>query len=198
MKLFLTATVLLLASCNTMPASASNHLTLRFDTQRSEMVRDVLEDEDPMATARLSLQYQNGEGSGVQNHLTGAVSQIGLSVGHSKQNISINGGGAFDFEMDQVQADLGVRLYDNWNTRYFQPFMGLGLAPTWTEFDDGADKNDVFSLGGYAEIGVETAIGDHGRAGLSYRYFGGLGGDINGEDVDLDNAALLLSIGWSF
>lgn len=198
MKLFLSATLLMLASCNTLPSMASNHKTLRLDVQKSRMTHDVLDDEEPMTSARLSLQYQNGEGSDQQNHLTGAVSQLGVSLGKSSQNIDIQNVGSFDFEVEQAQIDLGVRFYDNWNSRYFQPFMGVGVAPTWTEFNDGANKDGALSVGGYAEIGVETAIGNHGRAGLSYRYMGGLGGEINDESIDLDAGALMFSLGWSF
>lgn len=185
-----TILIILCAACQTGKSA------VRFDGQASQWTSDQLDHENPMPSARVSMQYRE---KGLQdNHFKGVVSQIGLSVGSVDQTIELENVGTFDFEVQQVQLDAGIRIYSDQYDRRFQPYFGIGLAPTWTGFDDGGSSESVVTFGGYAELGIETALGDHARAGVGVRYTGGLNGDIDGEDVELNNTALLFSIGWSF
>lgn len=182
--------ITLCAACTTAKSA------IRFDGQASKWNSDQLDHENPMPSARVSMQYREKGLDG--NHFKGAVSQIGVSVGTVDQTIELENVGTFDFEVQQMQLDAGVRFYDDLGDRRFQPYFGVGLAPTWTGFDDGASSESVVTFGGYAELGIETAIGDHARAGIGIRYTGGLDGKINGEEVQLDNTALMFTLGWSF
>lgn len=200
MKNFLAFILLITTTACT---STSNHQAIRFDAQASRMTGDVLDDEKPMPTGRISYQFQERDETfdgpvGDRNHFTGVVPQIGLSYGTVGQTIDLEGVGEFDFDMQQAQLDLGVRFYDDLGDGAAQPYLGVGIAPTWTEFDDGASSDDVVTLGVYAELGVEHSIGSHMRIGYGVRYTGGMDGSINGEDVDLDNFAATVSLGWSF
>lgn len=191
MKLVLSIILITLcASCQTGKSA------IRFDGQASKWSSDQLDHENPMPAGRVSMQYRE---KGLEdNHFKGVVSQIGVSVGAADQTIELENVGTFDFEVQQVQLDTGVRVYDDLGDRRFQPYFGVGLAPTWTGFDDGGSSESVVTFGLYAELGVETALGDHARAGIGIRYTGAMNGDIDGEELDLDNTALMFSIGWSF
>lgn len=159
----------------------------RADLYGSLMHEDELDDEAPLVGGRVSFMHQ----------AEWAVLQIGLGAGQSRQEIELAGVGKFEFDVDQVQLDFGMRMYDTRTELPFRPFIGLGVAPTWTQFDDGADTESVVSLGLYAEIGFDIDVSENSRVGLGYRYTGNLDGDINGEDVDLDNSAIMLSYTWS-
>lgn len=171
---------------------------VRIDAQGSFMHEDVLDDEKPQLGGRVSYQFQPGdETPDDPNRFHGPVFQLGLGAGTARQTIDLEGVGAFDFDHDTIQADLGVRFYED---AYggAQPFIGVGLAPTWTRFHDGASSDDAVLMGAYAEVGIDYPISKHGRLGFAYRYTGGLDGSIEGEDIDISNSALMVSLGWSF
>jgi hypothetical protein len=194
MKLF-PITLIFLASCSTLPNKDVTYRALRMDYQQSEMTEDVLDDESRMHSGRVSLQYRNGEAVEDPNQFEGVISQIGVSHGSSSQTL-----GQLDFDMEQTQADLGIRYYFNpLQTRLIQPFLGLGVAPSVTGFDDGVDTTSKFQVGGYAELGVDAAIGQAGRIGIGGRYTGfgdtSIGDD---EDVNLSSFGAFLSVGISF
>jgi opacity protein-like surface antigen len=177
-------------------ACQSGKSAVRFDGQASKWDSDQLDHENPMPATRVSMQYRE---KGLENnHFKGVVSQVGVSVGAVEQTIELENVGTFDFDVQQVQFDAGIRFYDDLGDRRFQPYFGVGLAPTWTGFNDGGSSDSVVTFGAYAELGIETAISDHARAGIGIRYTGGLDGSIDGEDVELDNTALMFSIAWSF
>ncbi len=188
--LILSVLILALSGCN-----ATNQ-AVRFDVQGSTLAdtSNNIDSEKAMPSGRISLQYQDQQDP-TPNQFRGVVSQIGLSFGQVSQTTEVlEDIGAVDFDMQQVQLDLGVRYYGETSTRLLQPFLGVGFAPTWTEFNDGADRESDITFGVYGELGVETALGDNGRMGLGYRYTLQSASEI----MDLDTSALMFSIGWSF
>lgn len=183
---------ILAVSCGSLP-KASDMKVIEASLGTSELDKADKLDSSSGTTERASLMYQDAHDD--ERVLSGLVSEIGVSATQCDARTA-----GVDVDLDRASIDLGLRYYADTGTRFLQPYISLGVSPTYlrAQTDIGEDKSS-FALAGYVGVGVEAALGSRGRLGVGYRHSIGSSFDIGDDkDVDMNEGTLSVSFGWGF
>lgn len=209
MKNLTIISILTLASCQSVglgPADQYAYRSVEFSTGVGELNEaDQFDETDDPVTFQLSMLVQDERGPSPHgNRPDGVVGEWG--IGYS------SGSGSFDqvvleagvingvtVEHEHLQLLAGLRYYYDIGPDWVQPYLGAAVAGRYYSLDaGGTDTADEFSVGFVGRAGLDFPLGDHARAGVSYQMSAGMEPKLDGEATDLDDHAILFSLGWSF
>jgi hypothetical protein len=138
--------------------------------------------------------HESGEGVRYVTAPTDYGVQGVLGIGGSSGSNSFQG---IQLDTHRVAADLGVRV-----GRPIGPvvvYLGLGGQPEHLRVSDTAGEADsAWALAGYGSVGVDWHVRSL-RLGLEYRATSGARFNLlDSRGVDMDDRALMVSVGWGF
>lgn len=166
---------------------------------------DQFDDTDDPTTFQVSVLVQDSRGpTTIANRPEGFVGEWGLgysSGSGSFDEVALPGAtfNGVEVSHDHVQLHAGLRYYFDAGPDWVQPYLGASAAGRYYMLDAGGDDTaNEFALGFLGRAGVDFPLGDSARFGVAYQMSAGMEPEIDGEDTDLDDHSILLSVGWSF